>query len=116
MFFASGALLSRVSYSRPLRAILILAFSAPTFFLNLLPSPQFHRRERTALDRESDRRRRFTEIEWPDFDRKFGMVRIEYHCAKCGVHHGHVFNDGPTTTGKRFCNNGLCLIFKPSKD
>ena len=63
---------------------------------------------------------------WPSFsealpgafqtkvDRKFGMVRTEYHCAKCGVHHGHVFNDGPKTTGKRFCNNGLCLIFKPS--
>tara|TARA_B100000902_G_scaffold258900_1_gene245119 strand:+ start:1429 stop:1890 length:462 start_codon:yes stop_codon:yes gene_type:complete len=64
---------------------------------------------------------------WPSFtealpgafktktDYKFGMVRTEYHCANCGVHHGHVFNDGPSTTGKRFCNNGLCLIFKPSK-
>ena len=64
---------------------------------------------------------------WPSFtealpgafktkvDRKFGMIRTEYHCAKCGVHHGHVFNDGPSATGKRFCNNGLCLIFKPSK-
>ena len=63
---------------------------------------------------------------WPSFsealpgafktkvDRKFGMIRTEYHCAKCGVHHGHVFNDGPSATGKRFCNNGLCLIFKPS--
>ena len=64
---------------------------------------------------------------WPSFtealpgafktktDYKFGMVRTEYHCANCGVHHGHVFNDGPSTTGKRFCNNGLCLIFKPSQ-
>ena len=63
---------------------------------------------------------------WPSFsealpgafktkiDRKFGMVRTEYHCANCGVHHGHVFNDGPKKGGKRFCNNGLCLIFKPS--
>ena len=63
---------------------------------------------------------------WPSFsealpgafktkvDRKFGMVRTEYHCANCGVHHGHVFNDGPSKSGKRFCNNGLCLIFKPS--
>ena len=42
------------------------------------------------------------------------MVRTEYHCAKCGVHHGHVFNDGPGKNGKRFCNNGLCLIFKPA--
>ena len=62
---------------------------------------------------------------WPSFsealpgafktktDYKFGMVRTEYHCAKCGAHHGHVFNDGPGKNGKRFCNNGLCLIFKP---
>ena len=46
-------------------------------------------------------------------DKSFGMERIEYHCAKCGAHHGHVFNDGPKESGKRFCNNGLCLIFKP---
>ena len=63
---------------------------------------------------------------WPSFtealpgafktkiDYSFGMKRIEYHCASCGVHHGHVFADGPSETGKRFCNNGLCLIFKPS--
>ena len=63
---------------------------------------------------------------WPSFsealpgafktkiDYKFGMKRIEYHCAKCGAHHGHVFDDGPSETGKRFCNNGLCLIFIPS--
>tara|TARA_B100000989_G_C19527490_1_gene467709 strand:+ start:804 stop:1259 length:456 start_codon:yes stop_codon:yes gene_type:complete len=63
---------------------------------------------------------------WPSFsealpgafktkvDFSFGMMRTEYHCAKCGAHHGHVFNDGPTKTKKRFCNNGLCLIFKPS--
>ncbi len=62
---------------------------------------------------------------WPSFsealpgafktkiDYKFGMERTEYHCAKCGVHHGHVFNDGPKKNGKRFCNNGLCLIFRP---
>ena len=46
-------------------------------------------------------------------DNSFGMERVEYHCANCGVHHGHVFNDGPGSTQKRFCNNGLCLIFKP---
>jgi peptide-methionine (R)-S-oxide reductase len=62
---------------------------------------------------------------WPSFteslpgafktkiDSSFGVKRVEYHCAKCGVHHGHIFNDGPGTTQKRFCNNGLCLIFKP---
>ena len=64
---------------------------------------------------------------WPSFteavpgavntkiDYTFGIKRIEYHCANCGVHHGHVFADGPGKTGKRFCNNGLCLIFKPSQ-
>ena len=62
---------------------------------------------------------------WPSFseslpgafktkiDYSFGIKRVEYHCAKCGAHHGHVFSDGPKSTGKRFCNNGLCLIFKP---
>ena len=64
---------------------------------------------------------------WPSFseslpgafetkiDYSFGMKRIEYHCAKCGAHHGHVFDDGPTKSRKRFCNNGLCLIFKPEQ-
>ena len=47
-------------------------------------------------------------------DFSFGIKRTEYHCATCGVHHGHVFDDGPGENGKRFCNNGLCLIFKPS--
>ena len=65
---------------------------------------------------------------WPSFsealpgafntkiDYRFGMKRVEYHCAKCGAHHGHVFDDGPSETGKRFCNNGLCLIFKPTNN
>ena len=62
---------------------------------------------------------------WPSFsealpgafktkiDYSYGMKRVEYHCANCGAHHGHVFLDGPSATGKRFCNNGLCLIFRP---
>ena len=42
-------------------------------------------------------------------DYSFGMERVEYHCASV-VCIGHVFNDGPKESGKRFCNNGLCLI------
>ena len=62
---------------------------------------------------------------WPSFteaipgvfktkiDYSFGMKRTEYHCANCGAHHGHVFDDGPNG-GKRYCNNGLCLLFIPT--
>ena len=61
---------------------------------------------------------------WPSFfqylpdvfetktDYHLGYGRTEYHCKKCGGHHGHIFDDGPKPTGKRFCNNGICLIFK----
>ncbi|MBN4057952.1 peptide-methionine (R)-S-oxide reductase MsrB [Olleya sp. AH-315-K02] len=66
---------------------------------------------------------------WPSFDReikgnvafgtdnKLGYSRNEEHCATCGGHLGHVFNDGPIdTTGKRHCINGVALKFIPKKD
>ena len=61
---------------------------------------------------------------WPSFydalpevfeiktDMQMGYPRTEYHGKKCGGHHGHIFEDGPEPTGKRYCNNGTCLIFK----
>lgn len=62
---------------------------------------------------------------WPSFwaplekavgtedDTSFGMVRTAVHCARCGGHLGHVFDDGPKPTGLRYCMNGVAMSFKP---
>jgi peptide-methionine (R)-S-oxide reductase len=46
-------------------------------------------------------------------DYKLILPRTEYHCIRCGGHHGHVFDDGPPPTRQRWCNNGVALKFIP---
>ena len=65
---------------------------------------------------------------WPSYDKSIegaieyrkdsslGMLRVEILCANCGGHQGHVFEDGPTATGQRYCVNSASIDFKPSED
>ncbi|MDB2702351.1 peptide-methionine (R)-S-oxide reductase MsrB [Flavobacteriaceae bacterium] len=65
---------------------------------------------------------------WPSYDKSIegaieyrkdsslGMLRVEILCANCGGHQGHVFEDGPTATGQRYCVNSASIDFKPGED
>ena len=65
---------------------------------------------------------------WPSYDQSIegaieyhkdtslGMLRVEIICANCGGHQGHVFDDGPTVSGKRYCVNSASIIFDPKKE
>ncbi len=65
---------------------------------------------------------------WPSYDRSIpgaieyrkdssmGMLRVEILCASCGGHQGHIFDDGPTETGQRYCVNSASIDFTPEED
>jgi peptide-methionine (R)-S-oxide reductase len=76
-------------------------FSSRTKFESGTGWPSFYRPLRNAVA---------TQV-----DTSLLMRRVEVHCRRCGGHLGHVFDDGPPPTGKRYCMNGVAMIFRPDQ-
>lgn len=112
---AAFGVLRREDTERPFSSPLNDEHRAGTFMCKGCTQPLFA--SRTKFDSGTG---------WPSFyaalpkavgvrrDSTLGMVRTEVHCARCGGHLGHLFDDGPRPTGKRYCMNGVAMIFRPA--
>lgn len=109
---AAFAVLFQEATERPHSSPLDREKRAGTFVCAACHLPLFHSRDKYDSG-----------TGWPSFtraseghtgrrvDRRLVLPRIEYHCARCGGHQGHVFDDGPAPRGERWCNNGVALRF-----
>jgi len=112
---AQFAILRKHGTERPYTSALLKEKRAGTYVCAADGNPLFS--SRTKYDSKTG---------WPSFwkplkgaigtstDYKIGYPRTEVHCARCGGHLGHVFNDGPKPTGKRYCMNGDAMKFRPA--